>query len=256
MKNNRINKKKAFKDESVIGCEKLNDSNDSKDLKAEDSVEESNSVKKNWKGNRNNKDKTKKGKKPTKNVRKNRRILVVVDIQNDFITGCLGNKECVVAEQRICERLQTEADKFDAIYFTKDVHYDNYLETLEGKKLPVEHCIFGTKGCDFTDGIKDAMSVLRKNGKYVKVVTKHTFGSSTLADILSVTCGGNDEIELCGVCTDICVVSNALSLRQMMPNRVIKINPSFCAGTSRAAHKAALRTMNSCQIDIIAGGNY
>lgn len=191
-----------------------------------------------------------------KNVRKDRKVLVVIDVQNDFIVGVLGNPECVVAEQRIVQRLKDEADKFDAFYFTRDTHYQNYLETLEGQKLPVEHCIAGTSGWDFTDGIKEAMKVLREKGKYVKVINKHTFGSSSLADILSVTCGGNDEIELMGVCTDICVVSNALSLRQMMPNRVIKVNPSFCAGTSRAAHKAALRTMNSCQIEIVAGGNY
>lgn len=258
MKNNRIKtNKKALGVESTTDCENLNDS---KDVTMDNSVADASDKiesDKNQKRNCNSKDKLKgKNKKPAKGVHKNRKILVVVDVQNDFITGCLGNKECVVAEQRICERLQAEADKFNAIYFTKDVHYDNYLETLEGKKLPIEHCIYGTKGCDFTDGIKDAMATLRKNGKYVKVVTKHTFGSSILADILSVTCGGNDEIELCGVCTDICVVSNALALRQMMPNRVIKVNPSFCAGTSRAAHKAALRTMNSCQIEIVAGGNY
>lgn len=187
---------------------------------------------------------------------KARKILVVVDVQNDFITGVLGNKDCQTAAKRIVEKLTTEADKYDAFYFTKDVHFENYLETLEGQKLPVAHCISETEGCDFVNGIQDAIKYLRKKGKYIKVITKHTFGSTTLADILNVTCRTNDEIELCGVCTDICVVSNALSLRQAMPNRVIKVNPSYCAGTSRAAHKAALRTMNSCQIDIIAGGNY
>lgn len=194
--------------------------------------------------------------KAVSNFRKDRKILIIVDVQNDFISGSLGSPDCVKAEQRIVEHLHTNMDKYDAFYFTKDVHFDNYLETLEGKKLPVEHCIIGTNGVDFTDGIKEAMKALREHGKYVKVITKHTFGSTTLADILSVTCGGNDEIELCGVCTDICVISNALSLRQMMPNRVIKVNPTYCAGTNRAAHKAALRVMNSCQIDIIAGGNY
>lgn len=187
---------------------------------------------------------------------KARKILVVVDVQNDFITGVLGNKDCQTAAKRIVEKLTTEADKYDAFYFTRDVHFDNYLETLEGQKLPIAHCIDGTEGCDFVNGIQDAIKYLRKNGKYIKVITKHTFGSNTLADILNATCRATDEIELCGVCTDICVVSNALSLRQAMPNRVIKVNPSYCAGTSRAAHKAALRTMNSCQIDIIAGGNY
>lgn len=188
--------------------------------------------------------------------KRGRKILVVVDVQNDFITGVLGNKDCVTAANRIVEKLTTEADKYDAFYFTKDVHFENYLETLEGKKLPVEHCIYETEGCELVTGVADAMKFLRKKGKYVKVVNKHTFGSTTLTDILAASCRPNDEIELCGVCTDICVVSNALSLRQAMPNRVIKVNPSYCAGTSRAAHKAALRTMNSCQIDIIAGGNY
>lgn len=200
----------------------------------------------------NNKDKIIKD---TVTNKKKRKILIVVDVQNDFITGSLGNDSCVRAAENIVKKLNNEADKYDGFYFTKDIHFADYLETLEGKKLPIEHCIKDTKGSELIDGVQTAIENLKKKKKFVQIIEKHTFGSTYLAHNLKTTTQ-DYEIEICGVCTDICVVSNALALRQAMPNMVIKVNPSCCAGTTKAAHKAALRVMHSCQIDIITGGNY
>ena len=204
-------------------------------------------------GNNNNKNKTVKD--TVANKRK-RKILIIVDVQNDFITGSLGNDNCVRAAEQIVKKLNNESDKYDAFYFTKDIHFTDYLETLEGKKLPIKHCIKGTKGSELIDDIQTAIENLKKKKKFVQVVEKHTFGSAYLAYILRGIWNQDYEIEICGVCTDICVISNALTLRQVMPNMIIKVNPACCAGTTKAAHKSALRVMNSCQIDIIAGGNY
>lgn len=187
--------------------------------------------------------------------KRKRKILIIVDVQNDFITGSLGNDNCVRAAEQIVKKLNNEADKYDGFYFTKDIHFTDYLETLEGKKLPIEHCIKGTKGSELIDDIQTAIEKLKKKKKFVKVIEKHTFGSTSLVCFLKNS-NQDYEIEICGVCTDICVVSNALALRQAMPNMIIKVNPACCAGTTKAAHKSALRVMNSCQIDIIAGGNY
>lgn len=187
-----------------------------------------------------------------KSQHKDRRVLVVVDMQKDFVNPeVLGNSNTEMVEKKIIKKLTEHYDKYDAFYFTRDIHYENYLNTLEGKKLPVKHCIYGTEGSKFTDGIAEAIKTLRENGKYVKIITKHTFGSKSLTDILSCTCGGGDVIEICGVSTDICVVSNALSFRQEMPNRRIVVDSTCCAGTSVKAHNAALRVMNSCQIETL-----
>lgn len=184
-------------------------------------------------------------------AKKGRKILIIVDMQNDFINGVLSNSKTRDVESKVVDKLTNHFNEYDAFYFTRDVHYENYLNTLEGKKLPVEHCIFGTDGIKLTDSILSAIKMLRENHKYVKIIDKHTFGSNTLTDMLSCVCGNNDEIELVGVCTDICVVSNALSLRQAMPNRVIKVDSNCCAGTSVEAHNSAMIVMKNCQIDII-----
>lgn len=189
-------------------------------------------------------------------ARKHRKILVVIDLQNDFITGPLGNSDSVEVESKIVKLLLNKGDQYDAIYFTKDMHYDNYLNTLEGQKLPTPHCIFGTEGVKLTKKIGECMTNFRKNKKYVKVINKHTFGSSTLQTMLAVTCSNEDEIEFVGVYTDICVVSNALMCRQAMPNISIKVNADCCAGTSKENHEAALKVMKSCQIDIISGDDH
>lgn len=181
----------------------------------------------------------------------NKKVLVVVDVQNDFIDGVLGNDETKAIVPKLVKKLKKYGKDYDSIYLTRDIHYDNYMDTLEGKNLPIPHCIKRSGGENFNKDVWEAVQMLRKQKKYVGVVDKHTFASKDLIAILSQVCGCNDEIELCGVCTDICVVANAIGLRTALPNTVIKVDSHCCAGTSIKAHNAALRTMASCQIDII-----
>lgn len=184
-----------------------------------------------------------------------RKILVVVDMQNDFVYGSLKSKEAQMVEKRIVDKLMNHSDDYDAFYFTKDTHFFNYLDTLEGRKLPVKHCIVNTDGWQITPEIVKAIVELRKRHKYVHTYDKRTFSSANLATVLNATCRLDDVIEICGVCTDICVVANALSIRQVLPNNVIKVNPRLCAGTSKTAHEAAIKVMNSCMIDIDYGND-
>ena len=180
-----------------------------------------------------------------------KKILVIVDMQTDFVNGVLGNEETKAVLPKMVKKLRDHYNEYDAIYMTRDIHFDNYLDTLEGKKLPVPHCMRNGTGKNIVKEIWDVVKELREKRKFVRVVDKHTFASKELIDYLSATCGVNDEIELCGVCTDICVVSNAICLRAELPNTVIKVDGSCCAGTSMEAHNAALTTMTSCQIDVV-----
>ena len=179
-----------------------------------------------------------------------KKILVVVDMQNDFVTGCLGNEETKSVLPKVVRKIREHGKEYDAIYVTKDIHFDNYNETLEGQKLPVEHCIKGTKGANICKELSDALTELKKS-RPVRFVEKHTFASKTLMDYLHAICGRNTVIEFCGVCTDICVASNAICLRAELPNNVIQVDASCCAGTTPLSHDNALSTMASCQIDII-----
>ena len=180
-----------------------------------------------------------------------KKILVIVDMQNDFVDGVLGNDMTKAVLPKVVKKLNEKGNEYTSIYLTRDIHFDNYMDTLEGKKLPVPHCIKGTGGENISKDLWDVVKELREQKKFVKVIDKHTFGSGTLIDYLSVTCGANDEIEFCGVCTDICVVSNVICTRMALPNTVIKVDAKCCAGTSMKAHNAALRTMASCQVDIV-----
>ena len=169
------------------------------------------------------------------------KFLIVVDMQNDFITGSLGTKEAQAIVPNVKTRI--ESGEFKEIIFTKDSHYSNYLtSTLEGEKLPIGHCIKHTIGWNIIPElqVKDI------------VVEKNTFGSLDLLEILNhLIFEELDEIELCGVCTDICVVSNALLIRAKFPNVKITVKADCCAGSTPELHEAALKTMESCQIDII-----
>lgn len=189
--------------------------------------------------------------KKIKSVKKGKKILVVVDMQNDFVKGVLSNEATKAVLPKVVNKLKEHHNEYDAIYMTRDIHFDNYMNTLEGKKLPIPHCIKDTDGKDIVKEIWDVVKELRKNKKFIRVVDKHTFASKELIDYISATCSTNDEIEFCGVCTDICVVSNAITLRAEMPNTIIKVDADCCAGTTPEAHNAALTVMNSCQIDVI-----
>lgn len=173
-----------------------------------------------------------------------KKLLVVVDIQNDFVDGALGTPEAVAIIDNAAEKIKS----FDGdIFVTYDTHFDNYMDTLEGKKLPVPHCIKGTKGWELNPKIAEALS-----GKNYKTVEKLTFGSVELPHIVKEAIGDEKaEITLIGLCTDICVVSNALLLKANLLDCEIYVDSFCCAGVTPETHNAALETMKCCQINII-----
>lgn len=169
-------------------------------------------------------------------------ILVVVDMQNDFIDGALGTAEAVAIVPKVVEKVRN----FNGpVVFTRDTHQINYLETLEGQKLPVPHCIYGSRGWQ----IRDELEALRT----MPTVDKPSFGSIELAANLLFM--NSDEpissVTLVGLCTDICVISNALLVKAAIPDVPIIVDASCCAGVTTASHKTALEAMKACQIDII-----
>ena len=171
-----------------------------------------------------------------------RKLLVVVDMQNDFIDGALGTSEALAIVDNVKTKIR-EYDKRD-IFVTMDTHAPDYLNTQEGRNLPVEHCIKGTEGWLVRSDIAELL-----NG--ANVYEKPTFGSVRLArDIAEIAAAEDIEIEMVGLCTDICVVSNALLLKAVMPEVPISVDPACCAGVTPESHEAALKTMQMCQIHI------
>lgn len=171
--------------------------------------------------------------------------LIVVDMQNDFVDGALGSKEAEAIVPNVIKLIDSE--DYDNIIYTKDTHYNNYMDTLEGEKLPVPHCIYDTPGWDIIDAIRT-----NKHYDGTKTIIKNTFGSDTLFSKFAFE---NEieplEFEICGLCTDICVISNALMLRAACPNSKITVRANCCAGVTPEKHEAALQVMESCQIDVI-----
>ena len=171
-----------------------------------------------------------------------RKILIVIDMQNDFIDGALGTKEALAIVERVKDKIRSYP--VEDIFVTMDTHEDNYLQTQEGGYLPVPHCIRGTEGWKIRSDIAELLAGAR-------VVGKPTFGSKELAAELSALAEKEEiELELIGLCTDICVVSNALLLKAFMPEVPISADASCCAGVTPEKHEAALETMRSCQIRI------
>lgn len=169
-----------------------------------------------------------------------RKILVVIDMQKDFIDGTLGTKEAQAIVGAVVDKIR----QYPAgnVYATRDTHQADYLETSEGKNLPVVHCVEGTQGWELHPDVAEAL------GNAV-IVNKPTFGSIVLADLLQEENDKEElEIELVGLCTDICVVSNALLLKAAMPEVRISVDASCCAGVTPKSHEAALLTMKMCQI--------
>lgn len=173
-----------------------------------------------------------------------KKVLIVVDMQNDFVTGPLGTKEAQAIVPAIAERIKS----FDGtVIYTRDTHQENYLETQEGKKLPVVHCIEGTKGWELVEPLK----TLQEQAD-APVFDKPVFGSLALAAALKEEYdkGNLEEAELIGICTDICVVSNALLIKANMPELRVSLDSSCCAGVTAEKHEAALETMRSCQVEV------
>lgn len=175
------------------------------------------------------------------------KTLIVVDMQNDFVTGSLGTKEAQAIVPNVKRKIQEYVDRGDQIIFTRDTHYSNYLGTQEGKMLPVKHCIKNSIGWQIEDEIHELIKRLFVHPVYID---KESFGYNgwhLLQDVL----GSCEEIELIGVCSDICVISNALILKTQFPEIKITVDASCCAGVTPELHKAALKVMRSCQINVI-----
>lgn len=169
-------------------------------------------------------------------------LLIVVDMQNDFVTGVLGTPEAQAILPKVVEKVKTAIDNGVEVIFTQDTHGENYLSTQEGKKLPVVHCVKGTQGWEIVPELK-AFTAGRLT------VEKPSFGSVQLAHIVGK--GGYESIQLIGLCTDICVISNAMVLKAALPEVPISVDASCCAGVSPASHDDALAAMEMCQIDIL-----
>ena len=173
-----------------------------------------------------------------------KKVLVVVDMQNDFVDGALGTKEAVGIVENVVDKIKNFDGK---IFATLDTHDSNYMKTSEGKKLPVPHCIRLTNGWLLNEKVMNALS-----NKDYKTIEKKTFGSTKLVNEIGKFKGIDDiEIEFVGLCTDICVVSNALLLKAYFPEVKMTVDASCCAGVTPESHKAALETMRMCQIDVI-----
>ncbi|MBQ3704124.1 MAG: cysteine hydrolase [Oscillospiraceae bacterium] len=170
-------------------------------------------------------------------------FLIVVDMQKDFVDGALGSAEAVAIVPTVVEKIEG----FDGeIFATFDTHGADYLETAEGRHLPVPHCIKGTDGWKLDAAVAAA---LEKRG--YTAVEKNTFGSADLAGLLREAAAGEAfDLELIGLCTDICVVSNALLLKASFPEAPIAVDAACCAGVTPEKHEAALETMRSCQIEL------
>lgn len=164
-----------------------------------------------------------------------KRTLIVVDMQKDFIDAALGTKEAVAIVDNVRKKIAEYEANGDQIIFTRDTHQTDYLNTNEGKYLPVEHCIEGTDGWQLYEGMeaKDAI-----------YINKPTFGYLNWAEY------NFEEVELVGLCTDICVVSNALIIKATFPEIKVSVDASCCAGVTPESHAAALTTMKMCQVEV------
>jgi nicotinamidase-related amidase len=165
-----------------------------------------------------------------------KKTLIVVDMQNDFVDMALGTAEAVQIVPKVKQKIEEYRKNGYEIIYTRDTHFEDYLNTAEGKKLPVKHCIKGTKGWEIVDGLYIAGC---------KIIDKPNFGwphwdRETLEDV-----------EIIGLCTDICVVSNALIIKAAFPDAFVKVDSACCAGVTVESHNAALKTMAMCQIDIM-----
>ena len=174
-----------------------------------------------------------------------RQILITIDMQNDFIYAALGTPEALAIVEAVKEKIRSYPT--EDVIATMDTHGENYMETQEGKYLPVPHCIKGSDGWQIRPEIAELLAG-------AKIYEKPTFGSIAMAADLKEIAGKEEiELELIGLCTDICVVSNALLLKAMMPEVKISVDASCCAGVTVEKHLAALETMRSCQIQVVNG---
>lgn len=171
-------------------------------------------------------------------------VLIVVDMQKDFVDGALGSKEAAAIVPAVVEKIKNHQGD---IIVTYDTHPEHYMDTQEGKMLPVPHCIKGTAGWELDAQVQAAL-----DQKAYKVIEKPTFGAVELPEYLKENYKKEEEleIELIGLCTDICVVSNALLLKANFLETKVSVDASCCAGVTPESHQAALLTMKMCQVHI------
>lgn len=170
------------------------------------------------------------------------KVLVVVDMQNDFISGSLGTKEAQAIVPAVVEKIRKYQDNGDVVLYTYDTHGEDYLETQEGRNLPVKHCIRGTWGWQLADEIAEL-------AEGADTYEKPTFGSRELMQDLAEL--NPEAIEFIGLCTDICVVSNVLGTKAWLPETPLTVDSRCCAGVTPESHETALATMRSCQVNVI-----
>jgi len=171
-----------------------------------------------------------------------KKLLIVVDMQNDFITGTLGSAQAQTIVPYVKAKIESFKKDGNKVIFTRDTHFENYLDTQEGKNLPMPHCIKGTDGYAIASEL---------NACGCEAFDKLSFGSITLAARIAELVKDCVEIELCGLCTDICVVSNALILKAQLPEMKITVDAKACAGVTDESHNAALLTMKMCQVNVV-----
>lgn len=166
------------------------------------------------------------------------KLLIVVDMQNDFIDCALGTPEAVAIVDNVANKIKSYKSNGDAVIFTRDTHQENYLETNEGKHLPVVHCVEGTSGWEISDKL---------DTEGAKIINKPSFGYTLWEN---EKLDQYDEVELIGLCTDICVISNALIIKALYPELKVTLDSSCCAGVTPASHDAALLAMKMCQVEV------
>lgn len=167
-----------------------------------------------------------------------KKVLIIIDMQVDFVNGSLGTKEAQEMLPTLVEKIKKEIKAGTKLIFTKDTHEINYLNTQEGKKLPIKHCIRNTEGWKIVPELEDYA---------INILEKPTFGSTELPSLVKDA----QIIEVVGLCTDICVISNVLLLKAHYPEKIIQVDASCCAGVTPQSHQNALETMKMCQIDIL-----
>ena len=179
-------------------------------------------------------------------------MLIVIDMQRDFVSGCLGSAEARAIVPAVCARIRRAKEEGSEIVFTLDTHEEDYMDTREGRFLPVPHCIQGTEGWTLEP------EIAKECARGMLSFEKPTFGSTALMHHVAAAAakkgcinGKGMTVELCGVCTDICVVSNALLIKAALPEAELIVDSALCAGVTPAKHEAALETMRSCQVVVL-----
>ena len=169
-----------------------------------------------------------------------KKLLVVVDMQNDFVCGVLGTEQARAVADRVAKRVRAAFANGESVVFTRDTHHENYLSTAEGQKLPVAHCLQKSHGWEIIDELDTAGA---------KIIDKCTFGSTELGEYVREN--AFDAVELIGVCTDMCVISNAILIKAFAPETDVCVRENCCAGVTVESHRTALQAMAACQIEIL-----